>query len=145
MAELNINTDELPENEDYQELPEGDYPCIITESELKETQAQDGSFLKLTFQVFEGEFKGRLMWENLNLYNKNDTTVKIAEQTLKSICQAISFNGLLRNSVQLRDTPLKVTLYRSKKGDQRKKFKSLLSETSNKKETPEGKKPWQKK
>lgn len=146
MAELNINTDELPENEEYQELPDGDYPCIVIESEIKETQAGDGSFLKLTLQVFDGDYKGRLIWENLNLYNKNDTTVKIAEQTLKSICKAVSFSGQLKDSVELHDTPLVVTLYRNKKGNQGKKFKSLLATSASKKvETPESKKPWQKK
>lgn len=144
MAELNYNTEELPDSEDYAELPEGDYPCIISESELKDTKAGDGQYLKLTFQVFEGDFKGRLIWENLNLYNKNETAVKIAEQTLKKICAAVGFTGQLKDSAQLHDTPLRVTLYRNKKGEQAKKYESLLAPAKGKTESPESKKPWQK-
>ena len=47
-------------------------------------------YLKVEMDITEGEFQGRKLFENLNLVNKNDLAVTIAQQTLAEICTAVN-------------------------------------------------------
>ena len=72
----------------FEPIPAGKYIAAITESEMKPNKAGTGSYLKLTFQVIEGTYKGRLLWARLNLNNPNATAVQIARESpvLAIIC-----------------------------------------------------------
>lgn len=127
MAELDFNQDEVPASE-YQDLPNGDYVAAITESEWKTTKDGAGQYLALTFQVLKDEAKGRKVWLNLNLKNHNETAVTIAKQQLKQICEAVGYKGLLKDSCQLHDQPLVITIGVNKRGESGiRKFKSILN------------------
>jgi hypothetical protein len=98
---------EVEPMETFEPIPEGNYVCAITGSEMKPTKAGDGSYLEITFQVIEGEYKGRLLWDRLNLDNKSPVAVKIARSQLASICKSV---GVLtpNDSQELHDLPLEV-------------------------------------
>ncbi len=74
----------------FEPIPAGKYTAIITDAIETPTKAGTGSYLKLTVQIIEGPYSGRLVWENLNLNNPNPKSVQIAQQTLKEICTAIN-------------------------------------------------------
>jgi hypothetical protein len=107
---------EVEPMETFEPIPEGKYVCAITGSEMKPTKAGDGSYLEITFQVIEGEYKGRLLWDRLNLDNRNALAVKIARSQLASICKAV---GVLtpNDSQELHDLPLQVTAKLKKRED----------------------------
>ena len=69
-------------------LPASWYPAKLVKSEMKVTKAKDGKFLSLGFKVTQGPRGGALVWTNLNLVNKNDTAVRIAESDLEKIANA---------------------------------------------------------
>lgn len=69
-------------------LPAGEYLVQIVESEMVETKAGDGQMLKLTLDIVDGPHAGRKLWDNLNLVNRNQTAVEIAQRTLSAICHA---------------------------------------------------------
>ena len=71
--------------ESFDVLPAGFYPVMITESEMKGTST-GGQMLVLTLEVIEGQFKGRKVWERLNLVNNNEQAVQIAQRSLSAIC-----------------------------------------------------------
>lgn len=73
----------------FEPLPAGWYPVVIIDSEEKETRAGNGSYLQLTLEVIDGEFKGRLLWARLNLNNPNPKAVEIAQRDLANICKAV--------------------------------------------------------
>ncbi len=77
----------------FDALPKGDYLGMITDSEMKDTKAGDGKYLQLTWEIVEGEAKGRSLWSRLNLENKSQQAVDIAKRELGDICKAI---GVLR-------------------------------------------------
>ena len=82
-------TEEQPIN-DYSPLPAGEYQVIITDSEMRETKAGTGSYLKVTLQVVDdANYTGRLMWLNLNLNNPNEKAVEIARRQFGAICRAV--------------------------------------------------------
>ena len=56
---------------DFDPIPAGKYLGVISDSEFKPTKSGNGNFLELTFEVLEGEYKGRRLWSRLNLDNPN--------------------------------------------------------------------------
>jgi hypothetical protein len=142
MAELGYNLDEIDDAPEYSEIPDGTYLSVITESDWVTTKDGEGQYLKLTFQIIQEDQKGRLYWLNLNLKNKNETAVKIAQQQLKQIATAIGIVGTVKDSAQFHNQPLKIVLGRNKKGDQTiKKFESILNSTT-KDQTAGNARPW---
>lgn len=117
MANLNgFNANEVEPAVGFDPIPAGKYLAIITESEMKATKSEAGQYLQLTFQVIEGEYKGRLVWARLNLDNPNATTVKIARAELSAICRAVGVMAP-KDSVDLHNLPLVITVAQKKRGD----------------------------
>lgn len=119
MANLNgFNANEVDPTSDFEVIPAGKYVAVITDSETKRNKAGTGSYLQLTFQVIEGEFKNRFLWARLNIDNPNATAVKIARAELSAICRAV---GVLqpKDSCELHNLPLVITVKckKSKDGD----------------------------
>ncbi len=117
MANLNnFNANQVEPTSNLEAIPAGKYLAVITESELKPTKSGSGSYLQLTFQVLEGEYKGRFLWSRLNLHNANPTAVKIAQAELSAICRAV---GVLTpgDSVELHNLPLVINVKCRKRED----------------------------
>ena len=88
-------------------LPPAFYPVTITGSERKQTSKKDGYFLALEMTVIDGQYKGRKIFDNLNLENKNPQAVQIAQETLSAICHATGVM-VVEDSAQLHNIPLEV-------------------------------------
>ena len=59
-----IDFSKVDDAQDFTPLPEGRYPCRIVDIEEKLTQNGDDMW-RLTFEVTEGEFEGRKIFDNL--------------------------------------------------------------------------------
>jgi len=117
MAELNnFNAHDVDPAVEFEAIPAGKYLAVITQSEMKPTKSQNGSYLELVFEVIEGECKGRLLWSRLNLENPNPLAVKIARSELSAICRAV---GVMtpRDSIELHNLPLVVSVKCKKRED----------------------------
>ncbi|MCC6719557.1 MAG: DUF669 domain-containing protein [Acetobacteraceae bacterium] len=90
-------------------LPPGKYLAHLIESEMLPTKAGDGQYLKLVFEVLEGPSARRKIFDQLNLVNRNEQTVEIAQRTLSAICHAVG-QVHVSDSEQLHFKPLVVTL-----------------------------------
>jgi hypothetical protein len=117
MANLNgFNANEVDPSVGFDPIPAGKYLAVITESEMKPTKSGAGNYLELTFQVLEGEFKGRNLWARLNLDNPKADTVKIARAELSAICRAVGVMAP-KDSVELHNIPLVITVGLKKRKD----------------------------
>ena len=117
MADLNgFDANTVDPAAEFEPVPAGKYPAAITESEMKATKAGTGNYLQLTFQIIEGDFKGRHLWSRLNLDNPNDLAVKIARAELSAICHAV---GVMApgDSSELHDLPLQISVKCGKRSD----------------------------
>ena len=117
MANLNgFDANTVEPTTDFEAIPAGKYLAIVTESQMKPTKSGNGSYLELTFQVIDGEYKGRLLWTRLNLDNPKQLTVQIARSELSAICRAI---GVMqpKDSIELHNLPLLVTVKCKKRDD----------------------------
>jgi len=108
MAQMNYAVDtNLVEEDRPKIVPAGDYTAIIENSEMKKTKSGTGEYLSLTWQIVDGNFKGRLLFENLNLVNPNTTAVEIAKRSLNSIMVAAGIDSLTDSS-QLHNKPMTI-------------------------------------
>lgn len=69
-------------------LPPGKYVVQIVASEMRATKDGQGQYLWLELDVLDGEYRGRKLFDRLNLVNNNPTTVEIAQRALSAICHA---------------------------------------------------------
>lgn len=88
----------------YKAVPKGDYPMEIVASEMKETKDKSGEYLKLEIEIISGQYKGSRVWTNLNLKNKSQTAVDIAQRELATICRAVG-KPKVQNSEELHKIP----------------------------------------
>ena len=105
MALINIDTTHIDPTPRFDPIPAGDYPVIITASEMKQTKDGTGQYLELTLEVQAGEFQGRKLFDRLNLNNSSRQAVEIAQRQLSQIAHAV---GVLQvaDSEQLHFKPL---------------------------------------
>lgn len=96
---------------DFEPIPAGWYTAEIVKSSLKTTKSGEGKYIALTFKVTEGEFEGRFLFTNLNIVNKSDMAVRIAQSDLKAICEACNIDEL-EDTDELHNIPMgvKVTI-----------------------------------
>lgn len=76
-------------------VPAAEYAVQVTEAKRIDKDNGDG-MLKLTFQILEGEFEGRYLWENLNLRHSNPMAQEISQR---------SFTELWRDAMRLPHVP----------------------------------------
>jgi hypothetical protein len=106
MASLNgFNAAEVEPAGNFEAIPAGNYLACIVASEMKPTKAGNGEYLKLTWEVIEGDYKGRKLWCQLNIKNPSVQAVNIARGELSAICRAC---GVItpNDSAELHNIPL---------------------------------------
>lgn len=86
----NVFTPEQAADNPFAPIDAGWYACEMRKSLLKATKNKDGKYLACDFIVVDEDSPadGRKLYTNLNLVNKNEIAVKIAESDLKKMCIA---------------------------------------------------------
>ena len=90
-------------------VPAGEYQAIIVDSGDKSPKSGGAPYLELVLQIVDPEYKGRKVWDRLNLRHTNPQTVLIAKQRLKAIMDAVGV-ARVSDSQQLHNRQLTVTL-----------------------------------
>lgn len=111
MADLgyDYNAEDYKPMENREPIPPGKYEAQIVESSVDDTKNGNGKVLKLVWQVLDGEFQGRKVFDRVNLANPNQQAVEIGQRQLSSICRAV---GRLRiqDSSELHDVPCVISV-----------------------------------
>lgn len=142
-----FDANEVPDQQEFSCMPAGNYKaCVINYEADKPTKTGNGSYLELKWQVVEdGEHKGRLVWQRLNLDNPNSTAVQIAQSELKSICSAVG-NMRPQSYEDLCNIPVVIGIvvkeYNGNKSNEVKTVKSIASGISTKTFTPAAGNPY---
>lgn len=90
--------------------PYADYPVRIVDADGKQTKDEHGGYLELTLEILQaGEFQGRRIPYRLNLVNKNQTTVAIANAQLSALCHVVNVFRL-QDAMQLANIPFIATI-----------------------------------
>lgn len=109
MAQLpgTFDPDEHP-TDDFEPMRDGWYPAQIIDSEITDTRA-GGQMLKISGEITDGEYGGRLFWDNLNIVNSNEVAQRIANQRLGKYCAAVGL-GPIDDTEDLHNIPFMVKL-----------------------------------
>ena len=89
-----FDTNSVPPQEDFEPIPPGKYPVLIEAAEVKQTRAGNGHYLKLKLQVLDGPYKGRIVFDNINIQNPNQQCQEIGLRTLAALGKAIGLNAI---------------------------------------------------
>ena len=116
MALLNFNANEVEPNAPFEVIPAGKYNAVIVESEMKATRAGTGRYLKLVFEITDGEYAGRKLFASINLENPNQDAVRIGRAELSAVCHAVNVLDL-QDTVQLHNLPMVITVRVKKNQD----------------------------
>lgn len=103
------NTEGNDDQEGFVPIAAGKYIAAITSSEMKETKAKTGHYLNLQVKIMEGDSKGKIIFDLLNLVNPNPVAVEIANKRLNSICKACRLRGV-EDSEELHGIDMAITV-----------------------------------
>ena len=109
MARISFNAANVEPSTPMDVLPKGKYLAMAIASELKPTKNGTGEYLQITFEVLDGQFKGRKIFERLNIRNSNKTAEDIAQRALSALCHAVGIIEL-EDSDQLHNIPVTIDL-----------------------------------
>ena len=105
-----FNPNTVEPSQSMEPVPAGDYKLALTDSEPVETKNRDGKYLKCEYVVLEGPSKGRKIFQNLNLWNKNVTASEIAWRQLGDLCRACGISRDIKDSTELHNIPFMASL-----------------------------------
>ncbi len=106
-----IDFESVEDRKDFTPIPPQDVIAALTESSYDPNKAGTGHALNLTFQVLEGDFKGRNLWALLNLDNPSADAVRIAQSELKQLVSAVGMTGKFGDDTDvLHNIPLVLTV-----------------------------------
>jgi hypothetical protein len=97
MASINFDASTVAPQASSGPVPAGTYLAQCIDSDVQPLKSGNGTGLKLTFEIIDGQYKGRRIWENLNIQHSNDDTQRIAQSQLSALCHAV-------NVIKLQDT-----------------------------------------
>jgi hypothetical protein len=109
MAQFNFDPSTVAPQQATGPLPAGTYLAHITESDIRDLSSGNGKGLKLTFEIIDGQFKGRKVWENLNIMHTNEDTQRISQSQLSALCHAVNVIKLL-DTAALHFKPVRINV-----------------------------------
>jgi hypothetical protein len=109
MASLDCDLSTVPDS-NFAPLPAGDYQMMVVNDEEK-TSAAGTRYVSWTLEVISGEYKGRKIWENLNLYHEKPDVRNISLTRVKSVAIAVGIPAdQVKSTEQCLNKPFLATL-----------------------------------
>lgn len=101
---LAFDATQIEPQSEFTPLPAGEYLVMISDSEVKATKTGSGQYLQLSLQVLDAPYKGRLIFDRINIQNQSPTAQEIGQRALSALCHAV---GILQvnDSAQLHNIP----------------------------------------
>lgn len=102
-------------------VPAGKYKAVIRKSEKKANSKKTGHLIELTFEIVEGEYRGKRIMTWLNLWNPSTVAVEIARGELSAICHATGVMNL-SDTQQLHDIPFIISVKVKERSDKKGEY-----------------------
>lgn len=81
------------EKKSYDPLPDDSYTVSLNRIREKSTKAGNGTMIDVSFQVVDGEFKNRLIWDSFLISHSNPKAAGIGLQRLDSMLKSMGVYG----------------------------------------------------
>jgi len=109
MASIQFDASQVAPKAASTPIPAGTYLAHIIESDVVDLKSGNGQGLKLTYEILDGQFKGRRVFDNLNIVHAKPDTQAIAQSQLSAICHAVGVIQL-SDTAMLHYKPVKLTV-----------------------------------
>ncbi len=116
MGNLNFNAADVAPSTGFDTLPAGTFTALVSEANMKTTKAGTGTYIEAVFQVIEGEYKGRKVWDRLTFTNPSAKATEIGRAQLSALCRAIGCMSI-QDTAELCNRPCLITVGHEKGGD----------------------------
>jgi hypothetical protein len=112
-----LSLDTLPQPDNFEPLPAGNYVVEVIESDVVDTKTGLGRQMKLTLKVVDGELEGRRVWANIMVRHQNEMAQRIGQQVIASLISAAGI-GPIDDTEELHGIPViaKVAIETDKTG-----------------------------
>ena len=77
------------ETRSFELIPPGWYAAHLVDSYTRAAKSGEGEYINMTFELLNAPYANRKVWEMLNLWHSNPTTVQIANQQRIEIITAM--------------------------------------------------------
>ena len=88
MAKLGLSIKNVEVNkQDFSPIPDGKYNVVVAKADVKESKS-GGHYLNVGYQITDGDFKGRMIFDIVNIAHSNPEVVRIGMERLATIAWA---------------------------------------------------------
>jgi len=107
MAAFQYDEGAAPEHRDsFELLPAGDYVGQVVDSEVGANSKGTGQVLKLTYELLNDGFKGRKLWQRINVQHSTSEAQRIGQIELANLKEGCGITGKLGDTLQLHNKPV---------------------------------------
>lgn len=109
MASFSFDSTTISPETKSDPIPSGTYIAQVVDSEVNPAKSGQGTNMKLVFEIIDGQFKNRKVFDNLCVQHVNAETQRIAQARLSALCHA---TGVVRmnDSSELHNRPIKINV-----------------------------------
>lgn len=94
-AEIDLS-DAVQTSGEFTPLPDGVYLAVVTKAFYDRTNDGTGLLLKVTHQIFEEEYAGRLVFTNFSVESQDPDTARKGKGALKGLTTAIGLDTKIK-------------------------------------------------
>jgi hypothetical protein len=105
-----IDPNQHQDQDGFDPLPPGWYQARIVESEMHDTKAGTGQYLKLRWEILGPTNAKRVVFQNLNLVNPNPEAVRIAYSMFSTVCRAVGLPNGVQDTNEMHGRPCEIKL-----------------------------------
>lgn len=92
---------------DFDPIPAGTYTAEITRSEIKENNSGSGNRLSLGLKIIDGEYAGRMIFQDITLRNQNPVAQQIGRKQMAQLVGACGRSSV-QDSSDLHGIPMEI-------------------------------------
>lgn len=107
MTALEFSIEGINMDSSYEPLPDGEYTAIIETSNIANNKSNTGEVLTLGLSIVDGNFKGRKLFDRLNIKHEKENVQEIAHKILARVVESC---GLVKisDTSELHNKPLTI-------------------------------------
>lgn len=106
MARIDLDLDTVNEVGEFNTpVPPGNYVSQAIDSDVKPVSSGRGVRAAYSFEILEGEYKGRKFFDGFNFVHEDKKTQEIGAGRLKKLCSACHFSGKLQDTSAIHKVP----------------------------------------
>lgn len=107
MAQIQFNAALVDPQGDRTPAPAGNYLVVLKGSKVEVNKGSTGKMIACTFEVIDGELKGKTIFQNINFLHQNPVAQEIGQSKLSALCHTV---GVLQiqDTQQLHGIPLRI-------------------------------------